>query len=111
MTDLLDEVLAEAGVDKPTSDTTPASLQRENLRVLAAAGTSVEFLGKPLALGDVERMSDDEVSRMHARYEAIFAQRLRKQAIGGVLRVACKMLGFLLPHVGYRLSVTRKHWL
>ncbi|KAK3748548.1 hypothetical protein QZH41_001378 [Actinostola sp. cb2023] len=121
MADYLDEILAEAGVPpdppkrasagetqtphsfSPEVLTTPLASQRENLRVLAASGQAKECLGKAMSLGDIEKLSETDVQRLHARYEAVLAQKMRKTAVGGVLRVAVRVLGLVLPYVGMRL--------
>ncbi|KAK3751392.1 hypothetical protein QZH41_002575 [Actinostola sp. cb2023] len=60
--------------------------------------------GEDFSLGDVEKLSDADVRRFHARYEAVLAQKMHKMAVGGVLRVAVKVLELVLPYVGMRLS-------
>ncbi|KAK3743381.1 hypothetical protein QZH41_002127 [Actinostola sp. cb2023] len=113
MADYLDEILAEAGVVVPTETTGTLGLggdscagapQRENLPVLTASGQTKEYhLGKSFSLEDIEKLSEAEVQRLHARYEAVLPQKMHKTAVGGVLRVAVKVLGLVLPYVGLRL--------
>ena len=100
----LESILEEVGIQEkqPTQKTIaePCEDKRERLRILTAAGSSKEYLGKQLSLGDVERLSDKDVKALHAKYEAIFAKRVQQNAITGVLKVAVKSLGFLLPYAG-----------
>ncbi|KAK3737878.1 hypothetical protein QZH41_003158 [Actinostola sp. cb2023] len=99
MDDYIDEILAEAGVSDDThtqfAEQTP---QRENLRVLAASRQTKECLSKAMSLGDIEKLSEKDVQQLHTRYEAV-----RKTAVGGMLRVAVKVLGLVLPYAGIRL--------
>ena len=103
----LEDILEEVGIQEkqPTQKTIAEHCEdkRERLRILAAAGSSLEYLGKNLSLGDVERLSDKDVKALHARYEAIFAKKIQQNAIKGVLKVAVKSLGFLLPYAGLYL--------
>ena len=41
--------------------------------------------------------------RIHARYQAILSRKVQKTAVSGVLRIAVKALGDLLPFLGMRL--------
>ena len=79
MDDYIDEILAEAGVSDDThtqfAEQTP---QRENLRVLAASGQTKECLSKAMSLGDIEKLSEKDVQQFHTRYEAVLAQKMRK---------------------------------
>ena len=104
MAEYLDEILAEAVSRSRDGGRKPdPSCVRENLRVLAVSGQAKEFLGKSFSLGDIEKLSEAEVQRFHARYEAILTQKMHKTAVGGMLRVAVKVLGLVLPYVGMRL--------
>ncbi|KAK3707300.1 hypothetical protein QZH41_004237 [Actinostola sp. cb2023] len=109
MADYLDEILAEAGVSPKGGETqTPLKFaeqttQRENLRVLAVSGQTKEYLGKAMSLGDIEKLSEKNVQQFHTRYEAVLAQKMHKTAVYGVLRVAVKVLEFVLPYGGLRL--------
>ena len=100
----LEDILEEVGIQEkqPTQKTIAEHCEdkRERLRILAAAGSSLEYLGKNLSLGDIERLSPKDVEKFHARYEAVFAKKVQQNAIKGVLTVAVKSLGFLLPYAG-----------
>ena len=101
----LEDILEEVGIqEKQPTQTTKAEpcedKRKERLRILVAGGSSLEYLGKQLSLGDVERLSDKDVKALHARYEGIFAKKIQQHAIKGVLAVAVKSLGFLLPYAG-----------
>ena len=100
----LEDILEEVGIQEkqPTPKTIaePCEDKRERLRILAAAGSSKEFFGKQLSLGDVERLSSKDVEKFHARYESVFAGRVKQNAIKNVLTIAVKSLGFLLPYAG-----------
>ena len=97
----LEDILEEIGVEEkkpllPTAE--PCEDKRERLRILAAGGSSKEYLGKELSLGDIERLSDKDVEKYHNRYTAVFAKKMQQNAIKGVLTVAVKSLAFLLPY-------------
>ena len=104
----LEDILEEVGIQEkqPTPKTIaePCEDKRERLRILAAGGSSLEYLGKNLSLGDVERLSDRQVKALHDRYSAIFAKKIQQNAIKGVLRGGVKFLAFLLPYAGLRLK-------
>ena len=104
----LESILEEVGIQEkqPTQKTIaePCEDKRERLRILCAAGTSQEYLGKQLSLGDIERLSSKDVEKFHARYEAVFAKKIQQNAIKGVLRGGVKFLAFLLPYAGLRLK-------
>ena len=100
MTSELEDILEEVGIKEKPKAAEPCEDKRERLRIIAAGGSSLEYLGKNLSLGDVEKFSTKDVEKYHARYEAVFAKKIQQNAIKGVLTVAVKSLGFLLPYAG-----------
>ena len=104
----LEDILEEVGIQEkqPTPQTIaePCEDKRERLRILCAAGTSQEYLGKQLSLYDIERLSPRDVEKYHARYEAVFARRVQQNAIRGVLKAVVKSIAFVLPYAGLRLK-------
>ena len=105
----LEDILEEVGIQEkqqPTQKTIaePCEDKRERLRILAAGGSSLEYLGKQLSLGDVERLSPKDVEKYHARYEAVFARRVQQNAIRGVLKAVVKSIAFILPYANLRLK-------
>ena len=109
MADYLEEVFQEVGVTAPQGvvqvhpDMGAVNTQPENLRLLAAVGSTQGYLGKNFSLGDVEKLSDKDVAKFYIHYQAVLSRKLQETAVSGVLRVAVKALEALLPFAGMRL--------
>ena len=78
MDDLLDGLLAnETEVQAPAASSVPAvpqpttvAEQRDKLAIIAAGGQAKKYLGKSLSVEEIDNMDDDEVRKLHTRYEA-----------------------------------------
>ena len=78
MDDLLDGLLAnETEVQAPAAPSVPAvpqpttvAEQRDKLAIIAAGGQAKKYLGKSLSVEEIDNMDDDEVRKLHTRYEA-----------------------------------------
>lgn len=56
--------------------------KRESLKILAAMGTTKEYLGVNLSLGDIIKLSDKDVERKFTLYQAVSA----KELTGGLVK-------------------------
>ena len=74
-------------VHPPSPDTLKIEEKRESLAILVSLGTAKDYLGAPLALGDVNRLTPKGVEKYYFRYQA----KLAKQVTGGLVENAIKL--------------------
>ena len=48
-----------------------SSKEKEKLILVVASGKSKQFLGKLMTTADIETLSDEDVQKLYARYEAV----------------------------------------
>ena len=71
--------------------------KRESLAILASLGTSKDYLGVQMSLGDVKKLSKKDVVKHYYRYQS----KLGKQVTGGlvenVIKLASKLVSNVIP--------------
>ena len=71
----------------PSPDTLEIEEKRESLAILVSLGTAKDYLGSPMVLGDVNRLTPKGVEKYYFRYQA----KLAKQVTGGLVENAIKL--------------------
>ena len=61
--------------------------KRESLAILASLGTAKDYLGVQMSLGDVKKLSPQDVKKYYYRYQSI----LGKQVTGGLVENVIKL--------------------
>ena len=104
MDDLLDGLLAnEAGLQAPAAlapavpQTTAVAEQREKLAIIAAGGQAGKYLGKSLSVEEIDNMDDDEVRKLHTRYEARLGVCMTKTLGKAALQLYTTLATMFLP--------------
>ena len=71
----------------PSTDMQEIEEKRESLAILVSLGTAKDYLGVPITLGDVQKLSPKGVEKFYFRYQA----KLAKQVTGGLVENAIKL--------------------
>ena len=69
--------------------------KRESLAILASLGTTKDFLGIEMSLGDIKKLSSKEVEKYFNRYKTV----LGKQVTGGLVESAIQAASVLISYV------------
>ena len=69
------------------TDTEGIEEKRESLAILASLGTSKDYLGVQMSLGDVHKLAPKDVEKYYYRYQS----KLSKQVTGGLVENAIKL--------------------
>ena len=93
-----------AGISLQSADT---SKEKEKLILVVASGKSKQFLGKLMTTADIETLSDEEVQKLYARYEAVLGGLITKQlkyhmcyAYSRVIQLICPTLNCKIEDIG-----------
>ena len=70
-----------------TPSTEEIEEKRESLAILASLGTSKDYLGVQMSLGDVHKLAPKDVEKYYYRYQS----KLSKQVTGGLVENAIKL--------------------
>lgn len=87
-----DPILEEIFDPKPARDDegptdSEVEERRESLAILASLGTTKDYVGVSMSLGDVKRLSPKDVEKYYYRYQNV----LGKQVTGGLVENAIKL--------------------
>ena len=102
----VDEYMKEdpKGVDMPDtpSPTTRAEDEalegkRESLAILASLGTTKEFLGVEMTLGDVAKLSQKDVMKYFTRYQVTMGKQVTGGLVDSALQATSKVIAYALP--------------
>ena len=69
--------------------------QRESLAILASLGSTEEFLGKAMSLGDIKKLSPKQVKKYFNRYKTVMG----KKVTGGLVESAISAVSVLISYV------------
>ena len=64
--------------------------ERESLSILATLGTTKEFLGVEISLGDVKKLSTKDVEKVYLRYQSILGKQLSSSLVDSAVLAASK---------------------
>ena len=69
---------------------------RESLSILASLGTTKEFLGDEMSLGDIKKLSTKDVEKYYLRYQTILGKQLSSSLIDSAVLVASKAVSMVV---------------
>ena len=70
--------------------------KRESLSILASLGTTKEFLGVEMSLGDVKKLSTKDVEKSYLRYQTILGKQLPSSLVDSAVLAAAKAVGIVV---------------
>ena len=105
MDDMIDELLAEEtkgtssvpAAKQPEPENPTVGEQRERLASIVAGGQAKKYLGKFLTIEEIESLDGDEITKLHAIYEAQLGSVLTKTLGRIVLELYASTVSMLLP--------------
>mgnify|MGYP001794501652 CR=1 FL=1 len=77
-----------------TEDDEDTAAKRESLAILATLGTSKDFIGVDMSLGDVRKMSQKDVEKYYVRYQAVLGRRVTGGLTESVIDVSSKGIAY-----------------
>ena len=83
-------------VENPEEKLSKTEVKRESLAILASLGTTKEYLGEEMSLGDITKLKEGDVLKLHNRYQSVLGKQLHKGLIEGFIRTAVKGLSYLI---------------
>ena len=84
--DSVKEYILPSSTDTEVIDTDVED-KRESLAILASLGTTKDYLGVQMSLGDVQKLVSKDVEKYYYRYQS----KLSKQVTGGLVENAIKL--------------------
>ena len=71
-------------------------INRESLAILASLGSTKEYLGEELSLGDIQKLKEADVLKYYNRYKSVLGKQLHKGLIEAFIRTTVWGLSYFL---------------
>ena len=71
-------------------------MNHESLAILASLGSTKEYLGEELSLGDIKKLKEADVLKYYNRYQSVLGKQLHKGLIESFIRTTVKGLSYFL---------------
>ena len=92
------EDIPEVKEDKtPDDDDEDLDTQRESLAILASLGSTEEFLGKAMSLGDIKRLSPKQVKKYFNRYKTVMGKKVSTGLVESAISAASVLISYVIP--------------
>ena len=81
-------------------DNTPdddLEVKRESLAILASLGSTEEFLGKAMSLGDVKKLSSKQVEKYFNRYKTVMGKQVSTGLVESAISAASVLVSYVIP--------------
>ena len=72
-------------------------IKQESLAILAALGTTKEYLGVDMSLGDVKKLSVKDVEKYYNRYQAVLGKKINGGLVDSSLQLISKVISYMVP--------------
>ena len=72
-------------------------VERESLAILASLGETKEFIGIDMSLGDIHRLSSQDVEKYHNRYKAVLGKQVSDGLVESTLQAVSKTISYVVP--------------
>ena len=72
-------------------------VKRESLAILASLGTTEEFIGKAMSLGDVKRLSPKQVEKYFNRYKTVMGKKVTGGLVESAISAASVLISYVIP--------------
>ena len=88
----------EFGPEEETKeDDDDLETQRESLAILASLGTTEEFLGKAMSLGDIKKLSSKDVKKYFNRYKTVMGKKVTGGLVESAISAASVLISYVIP--------------
>ena len=94
--DYIDDI-PEVKEDKTLDEEDDLEVKRESLAILASLGSTEEFLGKAMSLGDIKRLSPKQVKKYFNRYKTVMGKRVTGGLVESAISAASVLISYVIP--------------
>ena len=94
--DYIDEI-PEVKEDKTPDEEDDLEVKRESLAILASLGSTEEFLGKAMSLGDIKRLSPKHVEKYFNRYKTVMGKKVTGGLVESAISAASVLISYVIP--------------
>ena len=100
---LIFQLILPADISLQPADTF-STKEKEKLILVVASGKSKQFLGKLMTTTDIETLSDEDVQKLYARYEAVLGGLITKQLKHHMCYAYSRVIQFICPTLSCKIE-------
>ena len=93
--DYIEDIQPEKIEEQPDND--DLETHRESLAILASLGSTEEFLGKAMSLGDIKRLSPKQVEKYFNRYKTVMGKKISTGLVESAISAASVLISYVIP--------------
>ena len=93
----VEDYIEDIPEDKDKTLNDDIETERESLAILASLGTTEEFLGKAMSLGDIKRLSPKGVKKYFNRYKTVMGKRVTGGLVESAISAASVLISYVIP--------------
>ena len=93
----VEDYIEEVKDDRPQVKDNEIEVKQESLAILATLGTTKEYLGVDMSLGDVKKLSVRDVEKYFNRYQAVMGKKISGGVVDSSLQLISKIISYLVP--------------
>ena len=97
MTNVEDYIEEKTGVKNDTNQSEDLEIKQESLAILAVFGTTKEYMGVEMSLGDIKKLSERDVEKYFNRYQAVMGKKINGGLVDSSLQLVSKIISYLVP--------------
>ena len=72
-------------------------VKRESLAILASLGTTEEYLGVCMDLGEIKKLKAKDVEKYYNRYQAVLGKQVSGGLVESVIQASCLVVSYVFP--------------
>ena len=91
------EEIPEVKEEIKTYDEDDLETHRESLAILASLGSTEEYLGKAMSLGDIKRLSPKQVEKYFNRYKTVMGKKVSTGLVESAISAASVLISYVIP--------------
>ena len=93
----VEDYIDEIPEDKTPDEEDDIEVKRESLAILASLGSTEEFLGKAMSLGDIKRLSPKQVEKYFNRYKTVMGKKVTGGLVESAISAASVLISYVIP--------------
>ena len=93
----VEDYIEEKTDDLPQGKDNDLEIKQESLAILAVLGSTKEYMGVDMSLGDVKKLSEKDVEKYFNRYQAVMGKKISGGVVDSSLQLISKIISYLVP--------------
>ena len=97
MTEVEDYIEEQSEVKDVVKYNDDIEIKQESLAIIAVLGTTKEYLGVNMSLGDIKRLTEKDVEKYYNRYQAVLGKKINDGLVDSSLQLVSHTISYMVP--------------